>query len=105
MCQVIINCTRQVKIIIVRINILAKIYIQIDLHLNASAYSKHKTESTVKRRRKKDKRRTESDLDKEGGRVKGSNIGRRAGDHHQVKSSRNAPANNLKFKLRAGLQI
>jgi len=35
----------------------------------------------------------------------GSNVGRRAGDHHQVKSFRNAPANNLKFKLRAGLQI
>lgn len=57
----------------------------------------------MRRERKKDKRRTESDLDKE--EEQGSNVGRRAGDHHQVKSSRNAPANNLKFKLRAGLQI
>lgn len=46
-------------------------YTQIDLHLNASAYSKHKTEPTMKRKGKKDKRRTESDLDKEGGRARG----------------------------------
>jgi len=40
-----------------------------DLHSNASAYSKHKTESTMERKRKKDKWRTESDLVREGGRA------------------------------------
>ena len=53
--------------------------------------------------RKREYLRVESSLSR--GETEGIGIGRRAGDHHQVKSSRNAPANNLKFKLRAGLQI
>lgn len=53
----------------------------------------------------KDKQETESDLDKEREEEQRFSVGRRTGDHHQVKSSCNAPANNLKFKLRTGLQI
>lgn len=56
-------------------------------------------ERRAKRRRSKG---GEQSFERRGG---GIGIGRRAGDHHQVKSSRNAPANNLKFKLRVGLQI
>lgn len=59
-------------------------------------------EKERERERGEEKKREETNG---GERWRGIGIGRRAGDHHQVKSSRNAPANNLKFKLRVGLQI
>lgn len=68
------------------------------MHISIDEWEKEKSGE-----RKREGPREESSLSR--GETEGIGIGRRAGDHHQVKSSRNAPANNLKFKLRVGLQI
>lgn len=73
-------------------------------HRYTSVYTTnvHVTMDEWEKEREEEKKREETNG---GERWRGIGIGRRAGDHHQVKSSRNAPANNLKFKLRVGLQI
>lgn len=70
-----------------------------NVHVTTDEWQK---EREREREKGEEKKREETNGEE---RWRGIGIGRRAGDHHQVKSSRNAPANNLKFKLRVGLQI